>query len=57
MLSVSSSREPIYSASEGEGPSEVLVPGLGAAGCAEAGADKGTRAVEDGRGGRWAGGA
>lgn len=36
---------------EGEGPSEALVPGLGAVGRAETGAGKGTRAVEDGRGG------
>ena len=48
MLSVSGLREPIYSASEGEGPSEVPVPGLGAAGHAEAGADR----EQEGCGGR-----
>lgn len=49
MLSVSGSREPIYLASDGEGPSGVPDVG-GCCGGGEAGADGRTRGVEEGRG-------
>lgn len=50
MLSVSSSREPIYPTLGGEGPleAEALVLDLAAVGHAKAGADKRMRNVEEG---------